>query len=186
MDPLTAHSDVDLIQKVLLDDHDAFRELYNRHWESLYNSAYKRLQSETACQDIVQDVFTDVWVRRSTLNIENVSAYLHTAVRFQVIKFLARNKISAHFIQPFENIVDTSLKADYYVNEKELNCLVKSWMSTLPKKRLRIYQLYINENLSPKEIAARLSISTKTVQNQLGISMHGLRSKIGQLFSFLF
>jgi RNA polymerase sigma-70 factor (family 1) len=180
-------SDIDLLRKIRQnDDHAAFGELYHRYWENLYNNAFKRLKQEAACKDIVQDVFTDIWVRRESLEIENAAAYLHTAVRFQVLKFFAKNKLSAHFVEPFENMMDASIKADGSINEKELNDLLKSWKNTLPKKRLHIYQMHIDENLSTKEIAARLSISQKTVQNQLGTSMQSLRAKVTQLFTFFF
>lgn len=177
-------NEIELLHKIKEHDAAAFTELYNRYWESLYNSAYKRVQIEAPCQDIVQDVFTDIWKRRAEIEIENVAAYLHTAVRFQVLKYFAKNKLSTHFVQPFENIIDASLRADCKINERDLYLLVKSWMDTLPKKRQNIYNLRINENLSTKEIASRLSISQKTVQNQLGTTLRSLRSKLAHLFLF--
>lgn len=184
MSNFTTFIDTDLWQNVKQDDHAAFSELYNRYWENLYNSACKRLSQEEVCRDIVQDVFTDIWVRRLSLEIENVAAFLHTAVRFQVYKFFSKNKLSAHFVEPFENIMDGSLKADSNINEKEFNLLVEAWMKTLPQKRLNIYKMHIHENLSTKEIAARLSISQKTVQNQLGSSMQSLRAKMAHFLTF--
>lgn len=176
-------NDGELLQKIKQDDHAAFGELYHRHWENLYNNAFKRLRREDVCKDIVQDIFTDVWVRKATVEIENLPAYLNTAVRLQVLKYFSKNKIAAHFIEPFESIVDASVKADCNINEKEFNLLLKAWMDTLPKKRLNIYKMHTEENLSTREIAERLSLSQKTVQNQLGTSMQSLRARMAHLFT---
>jgi RNA polymerase sigma-70 factor (ECF subfamily) len=178
------NTDQELIQKIKQGDTIAFTHLYDRHWESLFNNAYKRVQQEPVSQDIVQDIFTDLWDRRASVEIGNVAAYLHTAVRFQVFKFFARNKITPHFIEPFENIADTSMEADGAIRIKELDHLLNAWMESLPKKRQHIYQLRTDEDLSTREIASRMRVSQKTVQNQLGTSMKSLRSKLSHFFTF--
>ena len=179
------YTDSDLLERIKLDDHIAYGELYNRHWKFLYNSAYKRLSEEEVCKDIIQDVFADFWLRRNKVEIENVRAYLYTAIRFQVLKYFSRNKVTIHFLQPFEDILDASLSADFKINEKEFDLLVESWMESQPEKRLAIYKMHIQEQLSTKEIASRLSVSQKTVQNQLGTSFKSLRAKMAGLLSII-
>ena len=92
--------------------------------------------------------FTDVWLRRAALEIENIPAYLHTSIRFQVLKFIAKNKLMTHFVQPFENIIDASLNSDCKINEKEVYLLLKAWMNTLPKKRHEILAFIFLQSLS--------------------------------------
>ena len=65
--------------------------------------------------------------------------------------------------------------------EKELLDLVQSYINSLPEKRKQIFLLHIKDNLSTKEIAERLNISQKTVQNQLGTSMQGLHTRIAPI-----
>ncbi|WP_315816158.1 sigma-70 family RNA polymerase sigma factor [Paraflavitalea speifideaquila] len=72
----------------------------------------------------------------------------------------------------------TALGADNAVVEKELQDLATAWLNTLPPKRKEIFLLYFRENLSTKEIAERLNISQKTVQNQIGTSSKALRKKL--------
>jgi RNA polymerase sigma-70 factor (ECF subfamily) len=184
MPDFSDYTDRELLLEISHSCSVAFSQLYDRYWESLFNTAYKRLQDEGACKDIVQDVFTDIWLRRATLQIDNIPAYLHTAIRFQVLKFISKSKLTAHFIQPFENIVDASLKADCNINEKELYLLVKAWLETLPKKRRQIYILRHEHNLSTKEISQRLNLSQKTVQNQLGNALQSLRTRMAHFFTF--
>ena len=185
MPTFSTYTDSELLIEIKLSNSGAFTALYDRYWQSLYNSAYKRLHDESPCKDILQEVFKDVWVRRTSLDIENVAAYLHTAVRFQVLKFISRNKYVSQFILPFENMIDLSLKTDSIVYEKEMDLLLKAWIDTLPAKRRKIFMLRYEERLSTKEIAQKLKISQKTVQNQLGSTLNSLRARLSQLFVLL-
>ena len=184
MSIFSSYTDSELLIEIKLDNSGAFAELYDRYWQSLYNSAYKRLHDESPCKDILQDVFKDIWVRRASLEIENMAAYLHTAVRFQVLKLVSRNKYVSYFMQPFENIIDISLKPDSIINEKEINILLKAWIDTLPQKRRKIFMMRYEERLTTKEIAQKLKISQKTVQNQLGSTLNSLRTRLSQFFVF--
>ncbi len=170
MFPVSAHNDHHLIQLISQDNEQAFEELWSRYWKLAYNTAYKRLKDEDQCRDIVQDVFTDLWVRRNTLNIENLPAYLSTAVRYKVYKTLARAKVNTHFFDTFEAMLRPAGSADNVIIEKELSKLAQAWLQTLPEKRRKIFKLHYIDNLSTKEIAQQLNISQKTVQNQLGLA----------------
>src|SRR6185503_8063031 len=102
------------------DDMAAFEQLYNHHWESLFNAAHKRLKNIEQSKDIVQDVFADLWLRRGKVKIENLTAYLHGATRFQVYKRIAAWKSTAAFLEPFETIVTSPFDAERNIADKEL------------------------------------------------------------------
>lgn len=183
---MDAHTDQELWLEVKRNNKLAFDELVVRYWKFLYNSAYKRVQSEPVCQDIIQDVFTDLWIRREALDIEHPKAYLHTAVRFQVFKYFSRNKVSDGFLGLFDGLTDRTTEADAWLKYKELKDLLQAWINTLPAKRREIYRLYYEEELSTKEIAGELSISQKTVQNQLNTALKSLKTKLSGTFLFFF
>lgn len=170
------------LQMIKAGSHTAFTELYDFYWEELYDNAYKRLRRDDVCKDIIQEIFIDIWNRRESLQIENLSAYLHTAVRFQVLNYFSKTKISAHFVEPFENIEDYSLMTDAVINKKEQDFLIEAWAKTLPKKRQKIFLLNQIDQLTPKEISVKLNLSQKTVHNQLGSARQSLRTKFAHLF----
>ena len=124
--------DEELLTMLKDDDYQAFNELYTRHWSGLYNTEYKRLKDMDLSKDIVQDVFTDFWIRNKDIDIKNITAYLHTAVRFQVFKLVSRGKTAPAFFELFESITSTSLNADGRIVEKELIGLVEAWIAALP------------------------------------------------------
>lgn len=179
--------DLELLLEIKQGNHAAFAELYDRYWEELYNNSYKRVKEDALCKDIVQDVFTDIWVRRDSLEkIQDLKAYLHTAVRFQVLKHFSKNKFTTHFSQAFENLIDPSLQTDSTINQKDQEALIDAWLETLPKKRRAIFILTHKEHLNTKEISEQLNVSRKTVQNQLGSAKESLRAKLAHLLPFLF
>lgn len=180
MSDFGTYQDSELVHLLLQDDKDAFDELYRRYLPILFNAAFKRLKSKDLSKDITQEVFIDLWIRRGKVQIENLQAYLLTAVRFQVLKLISREKHNSSFIEPFENMAVSSLNADGEILDKELFDLFESWLNTLPVKRKAIFVLHYIEKLSTKDIAERLDISQKTVQNQLGNAVQGLRSSLNQ------
>lgn len=74
--------------------------------------------------------------------------------------------------------MNCAVEANNLVVEKELKALAEAWLQTLPGKRKEIFLLYYRENLSTKEIAERLGITQKTVQNQINTASNELRNKI--------
>jgi len=177
-------------ERVLFDllkqgDQSAFEEIYRRYWVELYNSAYKRLPEKEKCQDIIQNVFMSLWNRREEVELENPSAYLHTAVRFQVLKQIARNPKGSFLTEAFHEELISPLATDAKLLEKEAKNLIAYFIAALPQKRKNIFLMHYFEGLSTAKIALQLDISQKTVQNQLTTASHALRLKLTHMLIVL-
>ena len=166
-------------------DESAFEKIYKRYWQELYNAAYKRLPEKEKCQDVIQNVFTDLWNRKAELNLINPVAYLHTAVRFQVLKQITRSSKNSFFTEKFEQELISPLATDSSVLEKELRVLIAYFIDALPTKRKNVFLLHYHEGLSTANIALQLKISQKTVQNQITTASHFLRLKLTHMFLFI-
>ena len=167
-------------------DEAAFAKIYNLYWVELYNTAYKRLPEKERCQDIIQNVFTDLWNRRTTLTLQNPLAYLHTAVRFQVLKQISRNPRNNYFTASFEHELISPMQTDGGLLEKEVRELMELFIKALPEKRRKIFLLHYFEGLSTSQISVKLHVSQKTVQNQLTTATHALRLRLTHLFLIIF
>lgn len=174
-----------LLRSIREDDILAYEELYKRHWQLLYNTAYKRLKNQEQCKDTIQDVFTDLWQRRKQLVIQNAGAYLHTAVRFQIFKLITRGQQVHNFMGLLDVIVLSPDHADNHINEKEIRELVLLWADTLPRKRRKVFLLHYNQSLTTKEIALELKITQKTAQNHLKISLNDLKTHLSKVVPLL-
>lgn len=176
-------SDDDLLLLFVGGDERAFEEIYRRYWLALCNYSFRRVKDLEVCQDIVQNIFTEVYTRRERLDINNLAAYLHSAVRFQVYKVLSKQTVDDPFYEEFEKILHSPFLADNLVIEKEQLGLLEKWVQALPKKRRAIFLMHYNENLAVQEIAEKLGISTKTVLNQLLRASDYLREQFHHLFA---
>jgi RNA polymerase sigma-70 factor (family 1) len=176
-------TDLDLLERLKQDDKPAFEMLYDRHWLSLYNIAYKRLRDRETAKDIVHDVFADLWDKRDVYEIRNLLPYLHTATRNKIYRLLSKGHATAYFVEPFENMAVSALTADSFFEEKELRHIMLLWMDTLPAKRREIFRMRFIDDLSTKEISEILNVSQKTVQNQLLTAINGLRTNMSNLLA---
>lgn len=179
------HSDDELLSLLRADDRKAFTEIYKKYWQDLFNGAYKRLMNREQCQDIVQIVLSDLWRRRNEIFIQDLPAYLHTAVRYQVFRQIARKPSQSVFLDEFEGLITSNDHADENLLEKETLGLVKLWVDALPQKRRAIFLMYSQEELSTREIAAKLGVSQKTVQNQLTTAFHMLKMRLAQFLALV-
>jgi RNA polymerase sigma-70 factor, ECF subfamily len=161
--------DSSLFELVKLDNKQAFDELYNRYWEKLFLHLVRVIKDPEETKDILQEVFVSVWNRRFELdNIESISAYLFSSVRFKGLNYLQRESkksfiIDALLIQSEQE--DNSLDSLQAV--KDINSLLDKTIENLPSKMQQVFILSRKEQLSYKEIADQLSISDKTVKKQI-------------------
>jgi len=174
-----------LVASLKQGDEQAFECIYNKYWYELYKSAFKRFPDKDKCQDIVQNVFTDLWNRRTEVEILNLPAFLHTAVRYQALKAISKRSFSSTFTNIFETEIISGLQTDEVLLSKEAKTLVEQFINALPAKRRQIFVMHYTHELSTAQIAVKLKVSQKTVQNQLTTASHALRLRLTHLFSFL-
>ncbi|WP_345953383.1 sigma-70 family RNA polymerase sigma factor [Mucilaginibacter sp. PAMB04168] len=179
------NDDLKLFALLKQGDDQAFEDIYNKYWYDLYKTAFKRLNDKEKCRDIVQNVFTDLWNRRNELEILNLQAYLHTAARFQALKTISKLSNKTIFIEAFNSNITSGLQSDENLLKKEAQKLVEQFIKALPAKRRKIFVMHYMDDLSTAHIAQELSLSQKTVQNQLTTASHALRLKLTHLFSYV-
>ena len=177
MNDFTKLPDDQLIVLLKQDKLSAFKEIYGRYWKKMYGEAYKRLKNKELSEEIVQEIFTNLWVKRQSLQITStVGGYLHLAVANQVIdqyrKELTREKYREAF-KIVHSEVDNSTEDAIML--RDLAYTIETEVNQLPDKCRSVYELSRNEHKSNKEIALHLGISEKTVENHLTKALKKLR-----------
>jgi RNA polymerase sigma-70 factor (ECF subfamily) len=182
--PYTGCTDERLLALLKKSDEIAFTELYNRYWKLLFSVASNKTGSLTDAEEIVQDVFTDLWKRRATVEIRlSIKSYLAAAIKFQVYSLLAKR-------QREQKALEFSVSQKVFTPEQELDfknlqiSLCEN-IASLPEKCQLIYLLK-QEGLSNKEIAKSLDISIKTVEGQVTTALRRLRTGMDYLFLIFF
>jgi len=177
--PKVPLSDSDLWSKIVHDDYRAFTIFFERHWFVLYKTAGKYIKDQELCEEAVHDLFLNLWTRRKYLDIEDFNAYLKTSIRYQVYRLLKKEKNAAViYVDEYPEELALSHENDgierihYIDTEKELEDCLKP----LPKRTAEIFLLSRKEHLTNAEIAERLGISKRSVENQITNALKFLRA----------
>ena len=165
-----------LLKLLKISDELAYKEIYLRYWRRLYRSAVSKTNSKEVAEDIVQSVFTDLWDRRESHQINSIAAYLETAVKYQIINYIKsaiskRTQYAAfsELQKAEENSVDLPLLV------QELNTAIDKAISQLPQKTQTIFRLSRFEKQSNKDISRIMDLSEKAVEYHITQSLKSLR-----------
>ena len=176
-------NDALLLKQVEGGNNKAFNVLFEKYWESAFSDAYKRLKNYDNAKDIVQEIFTHIWINRETLHIENLPAYLNVAIRNRVIKYVTKQKLIHPFFDILDNIPEKSYRTDADLLWKEFFKSYEALMKSLPPKRQVIFRLRYEEDIPTKVISMQLGITRKTVQNQLGKAIETLKVSLSRMLT---
>lgn len=182
-DKYASHNDESLLIGLRGGDLAAFNILYDKYWSVLLDESYKRLEDLASCEEIVQDIFIDLWKHSSNRDIHNVEAYLFTCMKYKVFETYKKNKRRTVLIEENSSYyqVQDNTAGDLY-DEKDLKSLIEQWVANLPQKRKEIFKMRYLDGLTTKEISDITETSQNTVQNHLGVSIHKLKKLVIQHF----
>jgi RNA polymerase sigma-70 factor (family 1) len=170
--------DIGLFQRMHQDDPQAFEEIYNRYFLKLSNTAFKRLQDREMTEEIVQELFVNLWLKRHRLpELKNPESYLQTLLRNSVIDWFRaqarQDGFAAELLaQPERQIVNATEQHIFYA---DLQQAYESTVGQLPEKCRQVYALH-QQGRSVTDIADQLQIAPKTVESHLLKANTTLRS----------
>lgn len=172
------------IEAVSRGDEQAFESLFLHYFPRIKGFISGILQNEEEAEDISQDIFVSMWQNRERLtNIENLNAYLFRVAKNAVYRHIERSLLFRDFQeQQIDHALFTSTDNDSIEEElyaKELDFLISVAVEKMPPQRKQIYKMSRVEGISNDEIAKRLSISKRTVENHLTQALADIRKIIG-------
>jgi RNA polymerase sigma-70 factor (family 1) len=168
----------ELLAKIANGDHIAFKILFNRYQNKIYSYALKICQSQFLAEEIVQDVFLNVWTgRENILHIANIGAYLMVMAKNQALQVLKRIAIEAH-CNNIKNIEWSELnrQTENELDYKETSLLLEKAISRLPSQQKLVYHMCQLEGMKQQEVANQLSISRLTVKAHLRQAVKTVRA----------
>lgn len=165
-------------------DVTAFGELYERHWETLFETAYWRLYDKSAAKDIVQEVFIYCWQKRAQIDINgSIVAYLRAAVRFKVLNYLKAERVREKYeLSAGRTLPIINYPVHDHMGEADLRASYHRELARLPDKMREVFTDSRDLGLSVEEIAHKRAISPQTVKNQLSNALKKLRQALGNFY----
>ncbi len=159
-----------------------FEVIYQDNFPTLYLHAFKMLGNREEAMDVVQEIFTVAWSKRSEITIKtNVKGYLFQAVKNKVLDIYARDAT----VRKFEVTIKESTYQvidDEALREKKLMEQIEAEISTLPEQMALIFRMSRMEEKTHAEIAEVLDISVTTVKTHIGRALKKLRLKFTYFF----
>ncbi|HEY0176496.1 MAG TPA: RNA polymerase sigma-70 factor, partial [Pedobacter sp.] len=164
-----------------------FRFIYDKYWEKLFFVASKRLNNTYEAEEVVQEVFFNLWNKREKFELRNgFENYLAVAVKYEVYKRrslrLRRENLSQDLLQ------HTDHHENYDANLYDLHELRKKLdetINSLPPKCRLVFTMSRNSDLTNKGIANELGISEKSVEKHISHAIKILKGRFGVHFSVL-
>lgn len=171
-------SDLELWDAIKNDEVKAFNYFFDRHWERVFTTVFSVTTDREICSEIVNDIFLNLWVKRKELSITFFKSYLTTAACYHVYRYLKSSKkgwISLDDFSVNSGHLAVNNQAEDTIYYNELMEQITNDMRVLPKRCKEIFTLSRKEHLTNDEIAERLAISKRTVENQLARALHHIR-----------
>ena len=180
---------ISLISRVRAGDRKAFDELCRKYYAMLVSYARLFLKDDWA-EDVVQDVFYNVWQRRETLDDSNsLYKYLLRSVYNQSVNYVNKHRHACSYRSYYQERIE-SIGYAYYdpdrnpVIEKlysqDLRTSINEAIAALPAKCREVFSLSYLQGFSHREISERMGIAQSTVENHIYLALRQLRAKLSK------
>ncbi len=172
------YNEKEIISLVAGGDENAFTTLFRCYNDRIYSIAFKLTNSPVLTEEIVQDVFLAIWLKRADLlKIDKFQAYLYAITRNNAYKVLQRT--AAGFKTTMIADDGPSYKHNDTENdilEKEYNSLLQLFIKRLPAQQKKVYRLIKEQGMKRGEVAQLLKIHPETIKSHLAQAMRNIKS----------
>ncbi len=178
MDKPDNQQDKFLLALIKQGNKDAFNVLFRYYYSGLVVFAMRYLHAKEESEEMVQDIFLKLWSEREHLHIHtSLRDFLFTSAKNRCLDRIKRKKVEEKFENLSRQNPNEITNYDLFV-EQELRGLIKETMESLPAECRKVFVLSRIQNLKYKEIAKKLDISVKTVENQISKALKIFRNAL--------
>src|SRR5699024_9908354 len=171
----------------LQNSEDAFEQVFKEKLKALHAYAFTFVQDSDVAEDMVQSAFIKFWERSKKMHIHtSVTSYLYKAVYNNSLNHLKHQKVKnkhAHYIRSKHKSLKSTTEEQMKGNE--IQTKITEALKELPEGCRTIFQMSRFEALKYREIAEKLDISVKTVENQMGKALKIMRLKLSDYLMLL-
>lgn len=172
-------TDIELMQRIVQQEQQALRMLYNRYGNAVYSLALRILRTPGLAEEVTQDTFLKVWQRaeRWDSNRGKLSSWLLTVARHTAIDRIRReNRRPTGNAMDLEKIAYAAgREAHVDTPQWENGQLLRSLMAKLPSEQAEVIELAFFQGMTHSELAEHLDLPLGTVKTRLRLGMQKLK-----------
>lgn len=164
-------NEAELLGRIATGDELAFSELFYAYYNQIGEFVQLLTHSEAVTEEIVQDVFTKIWVDRSSLvNVRRFEAYLFVLSRNHTLNHIRRLATERRRKDEYARQLETDLSARETVHGEEYFQLIDRAVQLLPPQQQKVFALRRNGVKNP-EIAQQMRLSVESVKKYQHLAM---------------
>ena len=173
----------ELIIRLKKNDKSALDEIFNHYYPRLFNFSKRFLKVEDDIDDILQDVFLKIWLNRSKIdNCETFNSFVFTVTRNALLNLIRSKLKDQSFKEKFsQKVIATEYLTQQPYEYEEIKTAVERIITKLPQKSQIVFILSRTDGLSNKEIAHRLNLSEKSVEDHITHSIRFLKKSLNEI-----
>lgn len=157
-------------------------QIYQELWKPLYSYAFTITKDSKQSEDIIQEIFIDVWNRLDTLEVQNIRSYLYAAAKYKSFEYMRKRTFTTNELElAYEALEESDLmtaEEQQLFKAYLLDQIKQKAQELLPTKCYQVFQLRFYAQQSYAEIAQALNISEHTVKNHITKALQTLRTNL--------
>jgi RNA polymerase sigma-70 factor (ECF subfamily) len=179
-----ASVDIALLKRVIARDAPAIGELYDRHSRLLYGLILRILRDRGEAEEVLQEVFMQVWTRADTYNVELgvPAAWLVRIARNRAIDKLRANQVRARTAEATPLPPAPESPEASAVTSEQQRAVARALDLLPPEQRQLIEHAYF-QGLTQSELAERFKLPLGTVKTRVRTGMMTLKRELQQVMA---
>ena len=155
---------------------EAFTQIFDHYQGKIYGVALQFLRSPALAEEIVQDVFLKLWLKRTELPvIRRLDDYLFIMARNLVFDRLKKASYEADALTEFAKDASNIDDAEYLVRQHQCQQLLQEIIERLPPQQRQVYQMARTGGLSHQKIAEKMQLSRLTIKSHMASALQSIR-----------
>lgn len=179
-------SNTELFNRVKQGDEKAFESLFKFYYQRLCNYAYSMVVDTAEAEEVVQQVFINIWDKRENIFIDtSFQSYVYRAVNNTCLNKIKQRKVySLHHENIKQELPKSIDSTSENILSDELRGAINDAVDMLPEQCRLVFQMSRFEGKKHQEIADELELSIKTVENQIGKALKHMREHLREYLTF--
>jgi len=183
LETLSLNSDAAVVDAIRSGSYQAFERTFKTYYGALCGFAMGYLKDKDSSEEAVQHIFFNFWEKRESIQItSSLKSYLYQSTRNHCLNVLKHEQVKT---KAHVELTHDERGEENEIEAAELSDRIENAIAELPVERQRIFRMSRFEELKYKEIAEKLNISVKTVENQMGKALKHLRQALADVLPII-